>query len=266
MKHLFLAGLLFVFSSGVFAKEMIFYKYAEGDGYSVLVASADEAVPGLSARDVIARKMTAASFSLEDVPSDYYSVKATSGIAFYGENVTQYEITPLTGDRFSHVVWLDGGGNLIKTEIYDGAEKLMFAFSSFDFGRASKPAPTKHKHAESAGRPFFKGFAHIMTKRLPDGVTHLMFTDGLNRFSVFINPHPDDSGTVSKIVYGNYLMSKVVSGVEYTVIGSVPYSTMEEFIKVLNGSRTEIGDMLKTGALITDEVYTKKTEMEEILK
>lgn len=265
MKFFCLACFIFVVPVGSFAEEMIFYKYAEGDGYSLLTASADDTASHLSAREIIARKMKVLLFSLENVPSDYYSVKVTSGIAFYGENITQYEITPLTNDRFGHTVWLDGGGNLVKTEIYDCNGKLMFVFNRFDFGKTTKATPQKLKRPESIGKPFLKGFAHVMTKKLPDGGAHLVFADGLNRFSVFINPFPDDSGTVSKIVYGNYLMSKVVSGVEYTAIGSVPYSTMEEFIKVLSSSGAEIEDLLKTGAIMNDEVI-KKTETEEILK
>ena len=61
MKYMFFIAGLLIFSGEALSKEMIFYKYADGDGYSLMVATADEAAVSISVRDVIARKMLGTS-------------------------------------------------------------------------------------------------------------------------------------------------------------------------------------------------------------
>lgn len=265
---LILAAVLY--SSVAFSKEMIFYKYAEGDGtYSTLVSSLDEALPDPSARNVIARKLVGTKFLLESVPLEYYQIRVTPGLAFFGDTFSQYEITPLVNDRFSHVVWVDDNGILIKTEIFDNNKNLLFAFSSIDFTKPFESSDNKknNKHMSNLlSKPFFKGFSHVFTKLLPDGVVHMVFLDGLNRFSVFINPNPTETGTVTKIAYGNYLLSKVLSGTEYTIVGSVPYETMEEFIIVLDKSKAAIRKAIENGETLTDGLLYKGSKVESNLE
>ncbi|MBQ3033897.1 MAG: hypothetical protein IJD28_05925 [Deferribacterales bacterium] len=266
MRYLFFIIIFVIISGEAFSKEMIFYKYADGDGYSHLVASADEAALSISVRDIIARKMIGASFFLENVPSELYSVEATKGIAFFGDNITQYKITPHTADRFSHIVWVDDKKNLIKTEIYDLSGKLMFALSNIDFAMKKKSKKAALGAKKDRKEAFFKGFRHEHTKTLPGSINHLTFTDGLNRLSVFINPNPESSGTMYKIYYGNYLMSKVITGVEYTIIGSVTYPAMEEFIEILSNLNNEIGNLNDVKFPVSHENIQTMTKTEEILK
>ena len=169
----------------------------------------------------------------------------TPNIAFFGENLTQYKLTPTTDDRFSHIVWVDDKKSLIKTEIYDLSGKLMFALSNVDFLGNKKKSKQIADGKKNKNEAFFKGFSHMHTKTLPGDVIHATFSDGLNRFSVFINPSPESSGTAYKIVYGNYLMTKVVNGIEYTLLGSVSYSIMEEFVDFLCSSAHNTNELFK---------------------
>ena len=50
----------------------------------------------------------------------------------------------------------------------------------------------------------------------------LSFEDGINRFSVFIKPADRQIEPVSTIVYGNYLFSRIIDDVEYTVPPNIP--------------------------------------------
>ncbi len=266
MKYLIIPFLVLTFFSQVaYSDDMIFYKYADGDKYSVLVSPAEDESLSLSARDVIAKKMLNATFSLENVSKEHYKIISIKNITFFGENITQHEIIPLIKDRFRHVVWIDSNDNLIKTETFDNNDKLMVAFSNVDFhGKVSIKKELKDNLNNQ--KHFYKGFYHTFTKKMPDNVVHHIFSDGVNKFSVFINPNPEDTGSITKIVYGNYLLSKTVSNIEYTVIGSIPYSTMDKFIDVISSLNNEINNIADIDNFISKKNIFIENETEEVHK
>lgn len=263
---------IFVFICGAIyahADEMSFFKYLNGNDYSVYVSNGEDNVGNQSAKDTIVKKLMGAKFSLADVSRDFYQIKIIPNVMFFGENLTQYNIEPLSKDRFSHTVWVNKCGKLIKTEVYDLNGKLVFAFGVMDLDAVDKSAPDVNKEKKLkriTDKPFYKGFYHAFTKKMPENVLHLVFIDGINKFSVFINFNPTGDGAVSKIIYGNYLLSQVVSGIEYTVVGSVPYSFMEEVIDVLDSSKTKIFDEAFAGHPVTEELLKIQSGSNKELK
>lgn len=239
---------------------MIFYKYAEGDGYSMYISSDEDNPENQSARDAIVRRLMGAVFSLADISKEFYRINVTPDIVFFGDRLTQYDIEPLSKDRFAHIIWVDNLGRLIKTEVYDINKRLVLAFSRMDFASSGKGSFTGLKGRRpvpDADKPFYKGFYNVFNKRKPGGELHMFFGDGLNKFSVFIKPESLGNGSVSKIIYGNYLLSKVVSGIEYTVVGSVPYGFMEDMIEVIDSHKVEIFPIAEKGRPITEDLLKK---------
>lgn len=261
---------IFIFFAGnAFAgSDMIFYKYADGDGYSMYISADGKNPENPSARDAIAKRLQGAKFSIANISKDYYEISITPNIKFFGEDITQYSVEPISKDRFSHIVWISNCGALIKTEVYDTNKRLVFAFSGVNFGARESVSPDRSERnfeSENA-KHFYKGYSHAFTKLMPGGVLHIVFADGINKFSVFLNPHPTGDGAVSKIVYGNYLLSKVVSGVEYTVVGSVPYPFMEEIIGVIDSIKEKLPDVTEKGLPITEDLLNDKSELKKELK
>lgn len=254
--------------NGFAGSDMIFYKYADGDGYSMYISADGKNPENPSARDAIAKRLQGAKFSLADISKDYYKINITPNIKFFGENITQYSVEPISEDRFSHIVWVSNCGALIKTEVYDTNKRLVFAFSGVNFGtRESGRADRSERNFDRGNaKHFYKGYYHAFTKLMPGGVLHMVFADGINKFSVFLNPNPTGDGAVSKIVYGNYLLSKVVSGMEYTVVGSVPYSFMEEIIRVMDPIKEKLSDVAEKGQPITEDLLNDKSEVKQELK
>lgn len=252
--------IVFFAGSAFFARadEMVFFKYLNGNDYLGYVSESVNTEENNSAKDAIVKKLLGAEFSLADVSRDFYQIKITPGVMFFGDNLTQYNIESISNDRFSHIVWVNKWGKLIKTEVYDMKKRLVFAFGVVDLDKeGNKSSPTDQKARKLkriTDTPFYKGFYHAFTKKKANDVLHLVFIDGMNKFSVFINPHPTEDGAVSKIIYGNYLLSRVVSEIEYTVVGSVPYSFMEEVISVLDASKGRVLDAAFAGRPITDEM------------
>lgn len=264
---------IFIFTCGAFyahADEMSFFKYLNGNDYSIYISGSEDSGENQSAKDTIVKKLMGAKFSLADVPRDFYQIKIIPNVMFFGESLTQYNIEPLSKDRFSHIVWVNKCGKLIKTEVYDLNGKLVFAFGVMDLDNAGDKSPVagnkEKKLKRITEKPFYKGFYHAFTKKMPENVLHLVFIDGMNKFSVFINFNPTGDGAVSKIIYGNYLLSRVVSGIEYTVVGSVPYSFMEEVIDVLDSSKNRIFDAAFAGHPVTEELLTIQSGSNKELK
>ena len=79
----------------------------------------------------------------------------------------------------------------------------------------------------------------------------MLFSDGLNRFSLFRSPVSEksqpaaavktqdetDNKTQSKtehlIVYGNYVYNENRNGFRYTVVGTIPFENMAEMVNIV---------------------------------
>ncbi len=266
MKYIIYSIFIYIlFFNKSYADDMIFYKYADGNAYSVFVAPSSDKSLSVSARDVIAKLIVNFTFMLDNISKDYYNINITKDIVYFGEDVTQYDIIPVSKDRFRHIIWIDSQNNPIKTEIFDNNNKLMIAFSNVDFHGKNK-SYEDIKFDFKNEKPFYKGFYHIYSKVMRNGVNHLIFSDGINKFSLFIDYNTKDTGSISKIVYGNYLYSKVISGVEYTIVGSIPYEIMNEVIEVVSSNNSEVSKLIKAGSKISENIFTHTYNTEEIHK
>lgn len=262
MKYIVLSFFLVtLFYNTSFADSMIVYKYADGDKYSFFVGSASGNI-SISAIDLIAKKKGNVTFSLKNISEEYYNVTTIPNIIYFGDKITQYTITPKTNDRFTQIVWVDKENNLIKSEVFDDKNKLMSAFNNINTD-SNKGKKGEYIDDLRNIKPFFKGFSHISSKIMPGNINHLIFSDGVNKFSLFINNHVENTGSVTKIVYGNYLLSRIISGVEYTVVGSIPYSTMSSFIEVVSKNVVKINQLIKSGSQISEEIYKVSDKTEE---
>lgn len=250
-----------VFPCLSYAESIIFYKYADGESYSMYNSTDKEAIENPTVRDAIIKRLKYAGFSLKRISDKFYKINTVTNIAFFGDLLTQYDISPLSGDRFRHILWVSSYGKLVKTEVYDLDNRLVFAFSNIDFNQQDNVSTEEKWLKPFSKTPFYKGFYHIFTKKMPEDILHIVFADGLNKFSVFINPKPVETGTVYKIIYGNYLLSKVVSGIEYTIVGSVPYDFMENVIKLIVTYKTSICNAVEKGQPITEDIIKQNEKI-----
>jgi sigma-E factor negative regulatory protein RseB len=148
--------------------------------------------------------------------------------------VTQYDFVPVLPDRFRHVVLVDEKwDHILRREVYDTHNKLIYAYSYED--RVDEPAPfvekpsfTKYQHREE-----FPGFKRIFKRELEDGTVHSLYSDGLNRFSVFVKKTELNLEDSSRIIYGNYVYRKKIGETLYTVVGTIPFPQMEKVVSRL---------------------------------
>ena len=183
--------------------------------------------------------------------------------------------------------------NTVKLEVYDNVNTFMFAFSGFDYmngamhsrhhkgmghgmGKGMKRGTVGGGLGEEREGPngyrgnvadkfkfwdtpeFYHGFRHFHTTVFNRNVFDLSFEDGINRFSVFIKPADRQIEPVSTIVYGNYLFSRIIDDVEYTVYGTVSFGFMEDIINLIHENIKTVIDTASQGGILTSEIYNKK--------
>lgn len=272
---------LSVFTVSSYADETVIFKYLDKDGYSSYISMHDEFHNDRSVRGTISRKLLHGFFSVDRIPKKYYKVIKTEGIDYFGFKVTQYVAEPLDKHRFKHVIWLDDKEHIVKVEVYDNHNTMMFAFSGFDFlkgsiqskGRGKGPGrgregcdniedcPKEFKFGKYKfwdAPEFYNGFRHFHTTVLEDNALDLVFEDGLNKISVFIkNTNRNKAETLSTIVYGNYLYNRTIDGTEYTIYGTVPYGVMEDFINILSENLDMVLTVASAGNVLTKDIYSK---------
>ncbi len=234
-KALALTALLLL-TAKAYADDSIFYKIAHKDGYiSFLnVSNADADADGQIVNE-IASTIVNKPFYPEVIRSEYYDTQITCGIEWKGEDIVQYDYRPLKNDRFRHVFWvIKDTPSVVKLEIFDINGRLMYSAMVLDNDNNSEKhfAPPKILPAEDKG---YAGFVNIFTTKNPDTSTRMLFTDGLNRFSVFRAPSDgtNDGEEERLIAYGNYIYSKNLAKFRYTVVGSIPFEKMEEIVNMM---------------------------------
>lgn len=252
-----------------FTDEVIFFKYLNKDKYYMYMKSEDDHYSDGSIRSSIANQLMWGCFSLDRIAKDYYNMETYDEINFFGFKFIQYTFTPVQKDRFKHILWTDENNNIVKIEVYDNYGALMFAFSDFDFIHGERKLHKDMRNTEDRGGrkarqgnyrfknsdEFFKGFRHFHTKVFNESSIDLAFEDGLNKVSVFIKKAGKNMQPVSSVIYGNYLLSRTVNNMEYTVYGTVPFSMMEEFINILSEYMDSVADLAKAGEAITGAIY-----------
>ena len=247
------------------ADKAVVFKCLNKNRYEVYLNLQDDYRADSSMLGSISRQLLRGFFSIDRIPDKYYSVEKIDNISYFGFDITQYTVIPKDKDRFRQILWLDNSERIVKLEVYDNVNTFMFAFSGFDYmngamhsrhhkgmghgmGKGMKRGTVGGGLGEEREGPngyrgnvadkfkfwdtpeFYHGFRHFHTTVFNRNVFDLSFEDGINRFSVFIKPADRQIEPVSTIVYGNYLFSRIIDDVEYTVYGTVSFGFMEDII------------------------------------
>lgn len=272
-KFLVVFTLLFALHVSAYAgQKAIVFKFLNQDRYEVYMNMQEDYRKDPSMLGSISRQLLRGFFSVDRIPSQYYDVIKSDNISYFGFNISQYVITPKDKDRFKSILWLDDKDHIVKLEVYDNTDTLMFAFSGFDYVDGAMHGYKNREHSKKAlkkGRnghkfkfwdtpEFYKGFSHFHTTVFNEHVIDLSFEDGVNRFSVFIKPAMNNNiSAVSKIIYGNYLFSRVIDDTEYTVYGTVSFGFMEEIVDIIHRNKKNIVAMASSGNILTSDVIKK---------
>lgn len=186
---------------------------------------------GHSALHDLASRLKEKHLELDKVQKDYYNIKIDYGMKYNGHDVAQYDITPLLPDRFRHVLLVDEKWDqILRREVYDPDGKLIYAYSFEDRDGELKPVIERPQPALSTGRDEFPGFRAVFRKELDDGTSQTLYSDGLNKFSVFISKTETQIKDSARILYGNYVYRKKVGDILYTVVGTIPFPQMEKVV------------------------------------
>ncbi len=258
----------------------VIFKYLHKGKYEVYLNLHDNFMEDNSLLGSISRQLLRGYFSIDRIPDKYYNIEKIDNISFFGFDLIQYTAIPKDKDRFKQILWLDNNNRIVKLEVYDNMNTLMFAFSGFDFTNGAihnrhhyrkgknmwqmREGPNgfrgnvadKYKFWDSP--EFYNGFRHFHTTVFNGNVFDLSFQDGINRFSVFIKPVDKRVEHVNIIVYGNYLYSRIIDDVEYTIYGTVSFGFMEDIISIIHENIKTIIDTVSHGGMLTSEIYNKK--------
>lgn len=180
----------------------------------------------------IAKMIRENFFDINQISKDYYNIVTRDGIKIYNKLLKQIELTPIKNDRFSHIITVQGN-LIVRREVYDTKNNLLYAYGFTDYIPDIQPTPVPVDSKDVSlekDNIFYKGFKGKLIKKLEDGTIHYIFSDGLNKFSIFIKKNEKSNNMVKTIAYGNYLLSKNVDSIQYTLIGTIPFEEMENFI------------------------------------
>ena len=272
------------------ADKAVVFKCLNKDRYEVYLNMQDDYFADTSMLGSISHKLLKGFFSIDRIPAKYYNIEKMDNISFFGFDITQYTVMPKDNDRFKQFLSLDNNEHIVKLEVYDHLNTLMFAFSGFDYMNGAMHGRHHEGMGHGRGRgmgmgrgmgqvregpggfrgtvegkykfwdtpEFYHGFRHFHTTVFNKYVFDLSFEDGINRFSVFIKPANRRVEPVSTIVYGNYLFSRIIDDVEYTVYGTVSFGFMEEIVNIIHSNIKKVIDTASEGGILTSEIYNKK--------
>jgi len=216
----------------------IFFKIAnDNSSYSSFIIRSQENVEIQT--HFIAKKIKDNFFNISSVDTNFYQIAINRGAVFLNNKIIVYELNPTFDDRFKHVIWVTENNVIVRKEVYDLKGKLMFSY-----GYVDEIPDIKKRRLENKNKSYdnkicsevteFRGFKVIGCRYIDDNTKHVVFSDGLNKFSVFID---EDSGKTidkKKVVLGNYVYRKRIGNKVYTVVGLIPFDTMDMVIKYIN--------------------------------
>lgn len=176
---------------------------------------------------------------------DHYELVLAGEDRIAGRQAQVVEIRPRDGFRFGHRLWLDQStALLLKSLTYgpDGrpVEQLMFTelvieSTASDAAAAARPPPA----ADAAG--WAPRTASWRVLNAPSGfeqqvidageATHLLFSDGVARVSVYVEPVAPDRPTLSGLLSRGalHVYGRVAHGSQVIAMGDAPPETVERF-------------------------------------
>lgn len=230
----FLCSALVVFfalTSQVYAdEEPVYFRLINDNETLEFINYAPSIVPPMVQE--IAMRTMMQRFSPESVANDYYQLKITRNIIWQGNTLVQYDYASLAEDRFRHVMWMSEDlSRIFKLEIYSAENKLMYA--AICLGTNGAVLPEAKQFEELKSKRMYYGFANMHTEEGADGSYKMLFTDGMNRFSVFRSLSNKHETTEKLVIYGNNVYNTSSKKYRYTVVGGIPFERMEEITGLL---------------------------------
>jgi len=131
MRILFIVIILF--STTLSYSSEVFVKIVSGNNSVVTITY--KKPEDISATDTrlkfIAKMIRENFFDPSDIAKDYYNIVVKDGMKIYNKSVKQFEFTPITQDRFSHIITLYGN-LIVRREVYDTNNNLIYAYGYTD--------------------------------------------------------------------------------------------------------------------------------------
>jgi sigma-E factor negative regulatory protein RseB len=178
----------------------------------------------------LAVKLIEKTLDLEDIDSDYYQINIYYNVRFLDDNLNVYNFVPIFNDRFRHVVWVKG--NLVlREEVYDLFDKLLYyyVFLNYDDSKEKIKKIYRKVQVDTVPVSYYKGFNAIYIKT-ENNIMHVLYSDGLNRFSIFKKKFRKSIPEENKIIFGNYVYRIAKNGYIYAIIGTIPFKEMKRFL------------------------------------
>ncbi len=231
MGKFLLTNLFFLISAILVYAETFFVKIAVNpNSYITLNFNSLDDVNTDNRIKFIAKMIREPFIDINSISKDYYNIKVKEGFKQDNKQITQYELIPINKDRFPQII-NTFGTLIVRREVYDTNSKLIYAYGYSDRIPEIQPTKKETKEVSLEKEPLsYKGFQGKLIKKLEDGTIHYIFNDGLNKFSLFVRKNENDVQTTKTILYGNYLFSKKIDNIQYTIIGTIPHEEMEKFL------------------------------------
>lgn len=180
----------------------------------------------------LAVKLIEKTLDLEDIDSDYYQINIYYNVRFLDDNLNVYNFVPVFNDRFRHVVWVKDN-LVIREEVYDLFDKLLYyyVFLNYDDSKEKIKKIYRKVQVDTVPVSYYKGFNAIYIKT-ENNIMHVLYSDGLNRFSIFKKKYKKKILEENRLIFGNYVYRITEKGYIYAVIGTVPFNEMKRFLNI----------------------------------
>ncbi len=207
----------------------------------------------LTVSDGVSRWPSAASshtsvLPVRQPPAAHYELVLVGSDRVAGRQAQVIDIRPRDGFRYGYRLWIDAGSALLLKSLTIGSdgravEQVMFTELNTDFkppADAAVPTMLASASAEpSAASPatgthwqVLDAPAGFLPTLIADGnQTHLLYSDGVARVSVYIDPLSSQRATMSGLLSRGALNSfgRVAHGKQIIVLGDAPAATVERF-------------------------------------
>jgi len=185
------------------------------------------------------------TFNINTFKSEFYQINIKKNIKIFNKKISYFEISPVMNDRFKHILWLYKNNIIVRHEIYDLKNSLLYSSGYLNnFPEHKKKIINITKKSKNTNNELdrYKGFFLIYESTLDNYIKHMLYSDGLNRFSLFVKKVYDENTDYQKIMFGNYVLSKKYRDKLYIIIGTIPYEQMQGFLKQYISKKEEINE------------------------
>ncbi|MDY6820806.1 MAG: hypothetical protein SVN78_04195 [Deferribacterota bacterium] len=179
----------------------------------------------------LASKLVRDSIDLDKISSDFYQINIYYNVELFDKEVSKYVFYPLLNDRFRHIIWTYKE-RIVKEEVYDLFGKLLYTYSFINLENIDKLnvySLKKKIYCKKLILPHYNGFKVIYAK-CDKNQRHIVYSDGLNKFSFFRQHYMLDIPEEERIVFGNYVYSVKKNNHLYLVVGTIPFREMHKIV------------------------------------